>query len=166
MIKNTDKRKGKRKVIRIQVVLTFIVLFFCACASQTSTKISKENHEARADFYYKSKHYDKAKKELLIILKESPDDVESNFRLAVIYGKEGLIDESRSTFEKVVLIDPEYSKAYFNLGVLYSNGESADHIQKSIEYFDTFLELEPDAKQRHEIENWKKRQIKNVNERQ
>ena len=163
---NAIKMPGKRFAFRMQVVIIFITVVFLACASQTSTVKSDGNHRERADYFYKAKQYDKAKQELSIILKEFPDDVESNFRLAVIYGNDGLINKSRSAFEKVLSIDPEYSKAYFNLGVLYSNGESADHIKKSIKYFDTFLELETDAKQRQEIEKWKTSQIGKLNERQ
>jgi tetratricopeptide (TPR) repeat protein len=156
----------QRSAIRNTFVVAFICVFYWACASPNGIVDIDGNHRERAEYYYKAKQYEKAKKELLIVLKENPDDVKSNFRLAVIYGKKGLINESRSAFEKVLSIDPEYSKAYFNLGVLYSNGESAEHIKKSIKYFETFLVLEPDAKQRQEIEKWKAIQISNLKKRQ
>lgn len=155
-----------RSAIAIVVVITFITVFFGACASQTGPEKIDGSHRDKADHYYKSKQYDKAKRELLSILKESPDDLEANFRLAVIYGTEGLINESRSAFLKVLSIDPQYSKAYYNLGVLYSNEESADYIEKSIEYFEAFLELEPEAKQRQEIEKWKAIQLGKINKHQ
>lgn len=155
----------KRSAIGFVVVITFIAVFLGACASQTGQEKIDGSPREQADYYYKSKQYDKAKPELLSILKETPDDLEANFRLAVIYGNDGLIDESRSAFLKVLSIDPRYSKAYYNLGVLYANGESEEHIEKSIKYFEAFLELEPEAKQRQEIEKWKAFQISEINKR-
>jgi superkiller protein 3 len=75
--------------------------------------------------------------------------------LGVVYGHQGLIKESRAAFEKVISIDPKYSKAYFNLGVLYSNGKSENSLMKSIHYFDTYLSLEPEANEKDMIERWK-----------
>lgn len=166
MNSHSMKMPGKGSTIKNGVLITFIVALFWACASQTSTVNIDDGHSRRAEYYYKIKRYDKAKEELLIILKENPDDVETNYRLAVIYGKEGLIDQSRSAFKKVLSIDPEYSKAYYNLGVLYSNEETDNYIKKSIKYFEAFLEMEPEAKQRQEIEKWIAVQIRNLNKYQ
>lgn len=158
------KKSGRWPGFRIQVGLFLIAAIFLDCASQSDTVRSGGNHRELADYYYKEKKYDKAKHELLMILRENPDDVESNFRLGVIYGNEGLINESRTAFEKVLSINSEYSKAYYNLGVLYSKGDSAEHIQKCMKNFNKYLELEPDAVQRKEIEKWKACYFKNLNE--
>ena len=112
-----------------------------------------------ADQYYTKKEYEKAKQELLLVLKESPDDVQSNYRLGVVYAKEESLDKSRRAFKKVLTIDPNHSKAYYNLGVLHAKGDSQDDIKKSIRYFDKYLVLEQDSEHRPQIEKWKLRHI-------
>jgi tetratricopeptide (TPR) repeat protein len=149
---------------RILIILIFIAAVFPACTSQTGTVRRNGNHLELADNYYRAKNYRKAKKELLIVLKNNPGDVESNFRLGVVYGNEGLIKKSQAAFTKVISLDPTYSKAYFNLGVLYSKEKSEDSIKNSIKYFDAFLKLEPDAIQKQEINKWKLIQSRKLNE--
>lgn len=161
----TSNKLFKKAACIHTIFIVSISAIFLACAQQASQiKIGGSQREM-VDHYYKTKQYDKAKKGLLNILNEKPDDLESNFRLAVILGKEGLIDKSRSRFEKVLAINPEYSKAYYNLGVLYSNEKSEEYVNKSIKYFNVFLELEPKAERRQDIEKWIEIQIKNIEKR-
>jgi tetratricopeptide (TPR) repeat protein len=109
-----------------------------------------------ANIYYQSKKYNKIKKELKSMLKKHPEDAGSHFKLGVVYGNEGLMEESLHEFEKTIEYDPTYSKAYYNLGALYSSKNDGDSIETAIQHFNKYLELEPDTKYRKLIEQWKK----------
>ncbi len=125
------------------------------CASQGSTINEKDGRIKLAREYYRQQKLEKAKHELEIILLKNPKDIESLFLLGLIYGKQGSMNVSRSAFEKIISIDPQYSKAYYNIAVIYAKSKSPKDIRTSIRYFDKFLELEPGSKLRRDIENWK-----------
>lgn len=145
------------------IVLLLMVIW--ACAGHERSALSKfesynyskkpVNHKDLAEEYYHQKQYEKAKSELRLALMENPRDVDAHFRLGVIYGKEDAVKESRIEFERVIAIDPQYSKAYYNLGVIFSKEDTPGSLEKSIEYFDKFLELEPDSAQKQQIEQYK-----------
>jgi tetratricopeptide (TPR) repeat protein len=139
----------------LSMVLLLTALLFPACSSQSTLLKGDKNRRALADHYYNKKEYHKAKDELQSIVIENPDDAESLFRLGVIYGHEGSTNASYTAFKKVISIDPNYSKAYYNIGVLYANSKSATGKKISVRYFSKFLELEPDTQYRQEIERWK-----------
>ena len=154
-----DKNPYISKRFGLSVVLILTAMLVSACSSQSTLLKDENNSRALADQYYNQKEYDKAKHELQSILIENPDDVGSLFRLGVIYGNEGSTNASYKAFKKVISINPNYSKAYYNLGVLYAKSKSTKSIQLSINYFNKFLELEPDTQYRQEIEQWKSRHL-------
>lgn len=148
--------RAKGPIHVLQVILFVTAAFLSGCAAQNS-QMTADSNKKKADAHYQKKEYEKAKKELLLVLKKSPYDVDAHYRLGVIYAKEESKEESRSAFEKVLSLDPEYSKAYYNLAVLHAKGDSQDDVKKSIRYFDQYIELEPDSEHRQMIENWKSR---------
>lgn len=135
--------------------LLLIAALIVSCTSQSAIIKDEKSHTKPAENYYHQKEYDKAKEELKSILIKNPNDIEALFLSGVISGKQGSTSASRKAFEKIISLDPQYSKAYYNLGVLYANSKSAEDKQNSIKYFDKFLELEPDTKFRQELEQWK-----------
>jgi tetratricopeptide (TPR) repeat protein len=139
----------------LQFVLGFLSALTLSCANQNSLMNAEDIHKKRADEYYRKGEYEKAKQELLWVLKAAPDDVKANFRLGVIYGNEGSVEKSREAFKKVLSLDPGYSKAYYNLAVLYTKGDSQNDVKQSIQYFSKYLEIEPNSKHRRMIEKWK-----------
>jgi Tfp pilus assembly protein PilF len=141
----------------LQWAFCFLVVIVSSCATQGSQMTSEDLHKKMADEYYRQRDYKKAKQELLWVLQAAPDDVETNFRLGVIYANEGFVEKSRGAFEKVLFLDSDYSKAYYNLAVLYAKGHSQNEVNQSIRYFDKYLELEPDSEHRYMIEKWKLR---------
>ena len=141
----------------LQLAFCFLAVIVSSCATQGSQMTAGNLHEKMADEYYRKKEFNKAKQELLWVLKAAPDDVKANFRLGVIYANEGFVGKSRRAFEKVLSLDSDHSKACYNLAVLYTKGGSQDDVKKSIRYFDKYLELEPDSEHRFMIEKWKLR---------
>lgn len=149
------KKPDRSMRFGLSMVLLLTIVLFSACSPQSTLLKGDNDRRALADHHYTKKEYHKAKDELQSILIENPDDAESLFRLGVIYGNEGSTNASYKAFKKVISIDPNYSKAYYNIGVLYANSKSATGIKISVRYFNKFLELEPDTQYRQEIERWK-----------
>lgn len=137
------------------IFLLLIAALVAGCSSLSALGKDGNSRRMMADDYYHQKEYDKARHALQSILIKKPNDLESLFLLGLIDGKQGETSASCHTFKKIISIDPFYSKAYYNLGVLYAKSESPGDIQDSIHYFDKFLELEPDSKFRYEIEQWR-----------
>lgn len=150
-----DKKSNRTPTLGCYLFLLSIATLIAGCASQRVLIKDENSHLWQAEDYYHQKKYDKAKEELKSILIKNPNDIEALFLLGVISGKQGSTSASRKTFKKIISLDPQYSKAYYNLGVLYANSKSADERQNSIKYFDKFLELEPDTELRQELEQWK-----------
>ena len=150
-----DRKSNQAMAFGCYLILLLIAVLVAGCASQSAIKKDEDSHTKLADEYYHQKEYNKAKDELQSILMKNPKDIEALFLLGVISGKQGATNASRNAFKKIISLDPQYSKAYYNLGVLYAKSKSSEDIQKSIKYFDRFLELEPDTKLRQELEQWK-----------
>lgn len=49
----------------------------------------------------------------------APTDANISFNLAVLYGQNGLVDETIATLENTVKLKPDYRDAYYALGVFY-----------------------------------------------
>ena len=150
-----DRKLSRTRALGSYLFLLLIVLHAAGCTSQSAIIKDENSYIWKAENYYHQKEYVKAKKELKSILIKNPKDIEALFLLGVISGKQGSTSASRKTFKKIISLDPQYSKAYYNIGVLYANSKSAGDRQNSIKYFDKFLELEPDTELRQELEQWK-----------
>ncbi len=154
-----DQKSVRRIRYGWYVICLVITLFAAGCASQSNAVNDGSSRRKLAEEYYLHKAYDKAKHELESILLENPKDIESLFLLGLIYGKQGSMNVSCSAFKKIISIDPQYSKAYYNIGVLYARSKSPEGIQAGMKYFDKFLELEPASKLRKDIEEWESRHL-------
>lgn len=141
------------------VILLFLISAICACsahmAPNTIKSESADLHRQLAERYYQKKDYPKARSELLLLIAEEPRNAKAHYRLGVIYGRQGALQKSLDTFLQVISIDPQYGNAYYNIAVLYTKSGKKGHIQKSIRFFNKYLELEPDTGQREQIERWK-----------
>lgn len=153
-----DKKSNRTPALGCYLFLLSIAALVGGCATQNALIKDENSYIWQAENYYHQKKYDKAKEELKSILIKNPNDIEALFLLGVISGKQGSTRTSRKTFKKIISLDPQYSKAYYNLGVLHANSKSAEDRQNSIIYFDKFLELEPDTEFRQELEQWKSNQ--------
>lgn len=150
-----DRKANQTPALGCHIFLLLIAVNVAGCASQNAIIKDENSHTWIAEHYYHQKEYDKAKKELKSILIKNPNDIEALFLLGVISGKQGSTNSSRKAFKKIISLDPQYSKAYYNIGVLYAKSKSAVDRKNSIKYFDKFLELEPDTELRQELEQWK-----------
>jgi len=128
-------------MVKINRVLTFlsiltILFFFCGCSQYVSF------YRKTGDVYYKNGAYEKAEAEYNKVLEHYPRDTDAHFKLGVIYYKKGFIE-------------PKYSKAYFNLGKIFSDREGAYFDTKKATFsFKKYLELEPATSHRVKIERW------------
>jgi superkiller protein 3 len=111
--------------------------------------------------YYKNGAYEKAEEEYNKVLQHYPNDSDAHFKLGVIYYKMGvkynnkrLIEKSLFKFLEVTSIDPKYSKAYFNLGTIFSSRGPYFDANKATFSFKKYLELEPQNSNREKIELW------------
>jgi Tfp pilus assembly protein PilF len=147
--------------LNLLVLLSTAIASSCATSGKT-TDVSPDDlavHKQLAEYYYRVKKFDKAKPELLLVLKKDPGNADAHFRLGVIYAKEGSKEQSIQEFRKVLSLDAGHAKAYYNLGVLHAAGNSDADVATSIRYFDVFLKLEPDSAHRESIEQWKSKHV-------
>lgn len=145
---NQMKALGQINQAFIFLAITILLLFFCGCSHDVSF------YRKTGDVYYKNKAYGKAEAEYKKILEYYPKDSEAHFRLGVIYYKKGFIEKSLLEFIEVTRIDPKYAKAYHNLGRIFSSRGPYFDARKATFGFKKYLELEPAARHREEIELW------------
>lgn len=54
-------------------------------------------------------------------VKKEPKNTSYLFNLAVIYDKAGQADKAKALYEQIIVVDPKYGDAYFNLGIMTFN---------------------------------------------
>lgn len=81
-----------------------------------------------------------------------PQDAEIHNRLGNEYCESGEFEKAVREYEEAISIYPDYVDAYYNLGVTYYH-DLKDY-QKAANYFQKFLELEPDTPDAKSIQEW------------
>jgi predicted Zn-dependent protease len=124
-------------------------------------RVNKEEYEKRtwkvvrdvAIMDYEDGRYGTAKALLQKALRIEPDDAKSHYYLATIYretgNNKGELDKAISEYERAIQIKPDYAEAYFGLGLAYYRKEMNE---KAKEAFEKYLELNPNAEEREEIQ--------------
>ncbi|HEX3036069.1 MAG TPA: tetratricopeptide repeat protein, partial [Thermodesulfobacteriota bacterium] len=124
-------------------------------------RVNKEEYEKRtwkvvrdvAIMDYEDRRYGTAKALLQKALKIEPDDAKSHYYLATIYRETGNnkeeLDRAIAEYEKAIASKPDYAEAYFGLGLAYYRKEMSE---KAKEAFAKYLELNPAADEREEIQ--------------
>jgi tetratricopeptide (TPR) repeat protein len=74
------------------------------------------------------------------------------YNLGVAYAHARFFDKAIDAYEKAISFDPTNADAHYNLGLLYENFKLEP--EKSIIYYEKYLELVPDAKDRDEVSKW------------
>ena len=95
-----------------------------------------------------------AENEFKAVLKNDPTDYYAHYKLGVIYARQGLTKKGLFKFMEAICFNRNFSKAYYNLGTIYSSKGPHLNIDKAIFFFEKYLELEPDSKQKNKIEGW------------
>jgi tetratricopeptide (TPR) repeat protein len=70
-----------------------------------------------------------------------PDRAEGYYLLGLAYQEQEIIPKAIETYEKLLVVSPEYKEAYYNLG--YINLVYLHDFNKAIQYFDKALLLDP-----------------------
>ena len=75
-----------------------------------------------------------------------------HYNLGVAYVKAKFYDEAIDAYEKSLTFGPNNPDAHYNLGLLYGNVK--DDRDKAVLHYQKYLELEPDADDKEEVEGW------------
>ena len=82
-------------------------------------------------------------KHLELAVRDAPTGIEPHLNLGNAYRGDKQYDHAKAEYERVLAIDPRQNDAYFNLGVLFLDGEPSglaplDRLNQSITYFEKF----------------------------
>ncbi|MBN1622363.1 MAG: DUF2723 domain-containing protein [Endomicrobiales bacterium] len=104
-----------------------------------------------SDVYWVSNKRGKARKIYESVLKNNMELANSYiFKGAELY-KSGKNMDAIDEWERVLLINPDYSIAYYNIGVAYMDLKLYDKAKK---YLKTFLEIEPDGQLKRRVDEY------------
>jgi len=113
------------------VIKTIIVLLLLANLSGCNITGLKETEEApkidllalkeEADFAYLNNDMVISEKNYSILVKEMPVEALFWFRLANVYVRTNRPDAAITLYREAVIRDPEFSKAWYNLGIVQLN---------------------------------------------
>ena len=78
-----------------------------------------------------------------------------HYNLGVAYSQAKFYDEAVGEYKESLKYNPSNPDAYYNLGLLYEDVKQ-DSV-KAVEYFQKYLELKPDAKDKREVTGWIKK---------
>jgi predicted Zn-dependent protease len=124
-------------------------------------QVNKEEYERKtwkvvrdvAILNYEDRRYGTAKALFEKALRIEPNDAKSHYYLATIYRETGNNEEDLnkaiSEYQKAIQSKPDYAEAYFGLGLAYHR---KDMKEKAREAFRKYLELNPKAREKEEIE--------------
>jgi tetratricopeptide (TPR) repeat protein len=74
-------------------------------------------------------------------VKIEPNKAEAYYLLGMAYQEQEIIPKAIETYNKLLVVDPGYKEAYYNLG--YINLVYSKDLDKAIEYFDRAIILDP-----------------------
>jgi tetratricopeptide (TPR) repeat protein len=148
------------RTILIAGLLTTLICCLAGCAKKPGYRLSPQETQqiqSRMDYaesFYAKGDYGQAQPVFEEITQKDPDNADAHYRLGVIYGKQGNMDQSAREFLSVVSIDEAHPKALYNLGVIYSSAGPLYSEKDATQYFNKYLAVEPDSSKRQEIVGW------------
>lgn len=74
------------------------------------------------------------------------------YNLGVVYAQAQRYDEAIEVYQQSLDLDPKNADAYYNLGLLYERIE--EQPEKAAWHYRKYLELNPTAEDREEVEHW------------
>lgn len=90
---------------------------------------------------YSSKKNPLAMEYLQTAVKIEPNRTEGYYLLGMAYQEQEVISKASETYEKLLVIDPDYEEAYYNLG--YINLVYNQDFEQAIQYFGKAISLDP-----------------------
>jgi len=87
--------------------------------------------------------YPEAIEHLQVAVRDSQDDPDGHLNLGNAYRGNKQYDQAKTEYERVLQLDPKQVDAYFNLGVLFFDGQPTgvapiDRLNQAIAYFERF----------------------------
>jgi len=105
---------------------------------------------ATGEIYLKKEDYETAQSYLIQAIELYPKDETLAYNIGEIYFNSGKMDEAIRYFEMATQIREDWGKPYLKLGYVHLN--KAEY-GKSIEYFNKFLEIDPESPEAPTIRN-------------
>lgn len=127
------------------IFLISMLIHSCKLMSQPEKVFTGTKNKKAADLYNQSAvlmmegRLAEAEQYLIRAIREDSNYVDAYMRLSSIYLKQGKTELERKQYEKVLQIQPKLEGAYFNYAHLLMR---VKEYQKSIEYFNRFLQFE------------------------
>lgn len=137
----------------------------------SASAVSKQNEEliASGDKNYKSNNYDAAVQNYQDALQLVPNDAVTLLKLGNIYKLKEDNTKAVNYYQKSIIVNPDYTDGWFNLGLAYANENNLIESQKSFEkvisldsnynfgyaYYALGLALEQQGKTEEAIKNYK-----------
>ena len=87
-----------------------------------------------------NKNFDRAEKELIVILKKDPKNFKFHYLLGILYGFKKKFDKAETHFKKVISLNSNDIRALYNLGVILKNNGKIDEAYTK---FKKAFEIEP-----------------------
>ncbi|MBS3759363.1 MAG: tetratricopeptide repeat protein [Desulfobacterales bacterium] len=114
-----------------------------------------ENQQAaifeKVDGLIEKKAFKKAGRILKDYLKSHPDSGVAHYKLGIVRINQDLLVDGRNELLKAILKKPDFSKAYYNLGVIYSKPGETYNPTKAAFFFRKHLSLEPESPHKNKI---------------
>ncbi len=123
------REPSRRPDIIKNIALIYIHKGDNANAMKAIEKAKKENPgdigmmQAEAQIYLETKDYDSYKRVVKEILDKGSTDPNLYFNLGVTTASSGNIEEAMQYYEKAIQLNPKFTSAYYNLGILELHGE-------------------------------------------
>ncbi len=114
-----------------------------SAANQTSAVTIKKNEDfiLEGDKNYKENNYDAAIKNYQDALQLVPNDAVTLLKIGNIYKIKDENTKAINFYQKAIIVNPDYTDGWFNLGLAYANENNLIESQKSLEHV---IELDSD----------------------
>ena len=98
--------------------------------------------QERGKAYIETKNFDAAVADLTIVLEAQPNNEQANFHMGSANNWRANYPEAIRYYSKVIELNPGNAYAHYWIGLAYYKTKD---LKKTIDHFETFLELAPDA---------------------
>ena len=110
------------------VLVLFASLYLSGCVTGVARDINGEEDRMRlGQQAFDKRDFDRAKEHYLVAVKESPNNSQALFKLGNIALYQGRNDDAANYYQRVLDIDPQFTRAHYNLAVI--------HLQRAEDHF-------------------------------
>lgn len=87
-------------------------------------------------------------------LEQCPEDLDARFAFAVTLLRTGKLGAGKEQLLALIHDDPQYAKAYYNLGSIYTSSTMQRDLIRAKLVFQRYLVLRPEAEEKEKIQLW------------